>query len=155
MPTTVHHTTRKHILRQPWLGIVCVHTQIALTGDAQKRILGHVKEIHQLRAALDHIEIVMGFLAASSQLNPKGSLADYAINTLRIEAFDRKVKSHPTMLILKMLKLNSMYVPLTDWQGVYFGPHTFAVGDRLSRTGQATNRHGSGEDSSSWTHSIV
>ena len=76
------------------MSCISVCAQIPLTGDAQKRILGQVREIHQLRAALDHVEIVMGFLAASSQLNSKRSLRTYAVNTLRVEGFDRAVRSN-------------------------------------------------------------
>ena len=62
--------------------------QIPLTADIKKKILTHVKEIHQLRAALDHIDIVLGFLAASTGARPQNTLKEYAQDTLKIEGFD-------------------------------------------------------------------
>ena len=44
-----------------------------------------------MRAALDHIDIVLGFLAASSGVNPLTTVKEYAQDMLKIEEFDELV----------------------------------------------------------------
>ena len=62
-----------------------------MSSDIKKKIVKHAKEPHQLRAALDHIDIVLGFLAASSGVRPLTTLKEYARNMLEIEDFDESV----------------------------------------------------------------
>ena len=47
-----------------------------------------MKEPHQLRVALDRIDIVLGFLAASTGVKPQTTLMEYAQNVLNIDDFD-------------------------------------------------------------------
>ena len=68
--------------------IITLCIQIPLTADIKKKILTHVKEIHKLRAALDHIDIVLGFLSANTGARPLTTLKEYAQDTLKIEGFD-------------------------------------------------------------------
>ena len=49
--------------------------------------------IQQLRQALDHIDVVMGFLSAGGKENPNMSLNHYATKVLKIQDFN-KVVSH-------------------------------------------------------------
>ena len=65
--------------------------QVALTSDIKKKIITHVKEPHHMRVALDYIDIVLGFLAASSGVRPLTTLKEYAQSMLGIEEFDELV----------------------------------------------------------------
>ena len=69
--------------------------QVSLTSDFKKKIVTtHVKDTHQLREALDHIDIVLGFLAASSSGEKQlamHTLKEYAQDTLGIENFNETV----------------------------------------------------------------
>ena len=62
--------------------------QVSLTSDIKKKIITHVKDTHQLREALDHIDIVLGFLAASSGVKRLATLKEYVQDMLGIENFN-------------------------------------------------------------------
>ena len=54
-------------------------------------ILKQLTRIVQLRQALNHIEVVMGFLSAGGKENPNMSLNHYAIKILEIQDFNKVV----------------------------------------------------------------
>ena len=72
--------------------------QVSLTSEFKKKIVTtHVKDTHQLREALDHIDIVLGFLAASSSGEKQlamHTLKEYAQDMLGIENFNESVCDH-------------------------------------------------------------
>ena len=54
-------------------------------------ILKQLTRIQQLRQALDHIDVVMGFLSAGGKENPNMSLNHYATKMLKIHDFNKVV----------------------------------------------------------------
>ena len=66
-------------------------TQIPLSADAKREILKRLNQIHKLRQALDHIDIVMGFLSAGGNEDGHMSLMEYATKVLKISDFNKVV----------------------------------------------------------------
>ena len=64
-----------------------------MSAAVRKDILTRLTMIQQLRQALDHIDVVMGFLSAGGKENPNMSLNHYATKVLKIQDFN-KVVSH-------------------------------------------------------------
>ena len=62
-----------------------------MSAAVRKDILTRLTMIQQLRQALDHIDVVMGFLSAGGKENPNMSLNHYATKMLKIHDFNKVV----------------------------------------------------------------
>ena len=59
-----------------------------------------LNRIRKLRLALDHIDVVMGFLSAGGEVNPNNSLNEYAATILKIQDFNNVV----SLLVVSLWK---------------------------------------------------
>ena len=62
-----------------------------LSAGVRDDILKRLTRIQQLRQALDHIDVVMGFLSAGGKENPNMSLNHYATKVLNMQDFNEVV----------------------------------------------------------------
>ena len=79
-----------------------------MSAAVRKDILTRLTMIQQLRQALDHIDVVMGFLSAGGKENPNMSLNHYATKALKIQDFN-KVVSHFFYVVV-------VYLVIVDFQ---------------------------------------
>lgn len=95
-----------------------------MQSESKIELLSKLNRIQQLREALDHIDIVMGFLSAGGKEDGHMSLMEYASRVLNITDFNKMVRN-----IASNIALNDVI----DWRRTLSWTNSFLVANYFSK----------------------